>query len=261
MRTLVREHERVHELPFSSERKRMTVVYADATVAARFRKGAPESLAELARQLPSELLDAAERVGGRGPARARRRPSANSSRPAGRRRRARARPRPPRVIALHDPLRAFRRAAVDAARTAGIEIRMLTGDHPATAHTIGHALGLADDAILARATPADKLALVEELQADGDVVAVTGDGVNDAPALRRADVGVAMGRSGTEAAREAARSSSPTTTSRRSSPPSPRGGASATTSASSSPSSSPRTSARCSSSRSRSSPGSEPRSP
>ena len=81
---------------------------------------------------------------------------------------------------------------------------MLTGDHPATARTIGHALGLDDEAIVARATPADKLRLVEALQRRGDVVAVTGDGVNDAPALRRADVGVAMGRSGTEAAREAA---------------------------------------------------------
>ena len=81
---------------------------------------------------------------------------------------------------------------------------MITGDHPATARTIGHALGLADEAILARATPADKLALVQELQENGAVVAVTGDGVNDAPALRRADVGVAMGRTGTEAAREAA---------------------------------------------------------
>ena len=90
------------------------------------------------------------------------------------------------------------------ARAAGIEVRMITGDHPATARTIGHALGLPDEAILARATPADKLALVRELQEDGAIVAVTGDGVNDAPALRRADVGVAMGRTGTEAAREAA---------------------------------------------------------
>ena len=81
---------------------------------------------------------------------------------------------------------------------------MLTGDHPATARTIGHALGLAEDDVVARATPASKLALVEDLQARGEVVAVTGDGVNDAPALRRADVGIAMGGSGTEAAREAA---------------------------------------------------------
>ena len=81
---------------------------------------------------------------------------------------------------------------------------MLTGDHPATARTIGHAIGLRDEAILARATPAEKLALVARLQDEGEIVAVTGDGVNDAPALRRADVGIAMGRSGTEAAREAA---------------------------------------------------------
>jgi magnesium-transporting ATPase (P-type) len=80
---------------------------------------------------------------------------------------------------------------------------MLTGDHPETARTIGHALGLSDDAVHARITPLEKLRLVEELQEAGQVVAVTGDGINDAPALRRADVGVAMGKSGTEAAREA----------------------------------------------------------
>ncbi len=81
---------------------------------------------------------------------------------------------------------------------------MLTGDHPATARAIGRALALDDEAVHARITPADKLRLVEARQAEGEVVAVTGDGVNDSPALRRADVGIAMGRSGTEAAREAA---------------------------------------------------------
>jgi Ca2+-transporting ATPase len=81
---------------------------------------------------------------------------------------------------------------------------MLTGDHPVTARAIGRALGLPAEAIHSRVTPAEKLQLVEALQAHHEVVGVTGDGVNDAPALRQADVGVAMGRSGTEAAREAA---------------------------------------------------------
>ena len=108
------------------------------------------------------------------------------------------------MIALHDPLRATAAHSIAAARRAGIGVRMVTGDHPATARTIARALGLDESAVLARATPADKLALVESLQDAGEVVAVTGDGVNDTPALRRADVGVAMGRSGTEAARQAA---------------------------------------------------------
>lgn len=108
------------------------------------------------------------------------------------------------LVALHDPLRASARHAVDEAHAAGLRVEMLTGDHPVTARALGRALHLPDDAIHARITPEEKLRLVERLQAGGDVVAVTGDGVNDAPALRRADVGVAMGRSGTEAAREAA---------------------------------------------------------
>ena len=108
------------------------------------------------------------------------------------------------LVALHDPLRATASAAVAQARSAGLRVEMVTGDHPVTARAIGRLLGLPEEAIHARMTPAGKLELVERLQAQGDVVAVTGDGVNDAPALRRADVGIAMGRSGTEAAREAA---------------------------------------------------------
>ena len=80
---------------------------------------------------------------------------------------------------------------------------MLTGDHRLTALAVGRSLGLPAEAVHARVTPEEKLRLVERRQAEGEVVAVTGDGVNDSPALRRADVGVAMGRSGTEAAREA----------------------------------------------------------
>ncbi|MFN3477683.1 MAG: HAD-IC family P-type ATPase, partial [Candidatus Methylomirabilales bacterium] len=114
-------------------------------------------------------------------------------------------------------------------RSAGIQVKMITGDHAATARAIGERLGLAaevnaisgaqiesmsdealqrivaDTEIFARASPEHKMRLVRALQARGEVVAMTGDGVNDAPALKRADVGVAMGRNGTEAAKEASR--------------------------------------------------------
>jgi Ca2+-transporting ATPase len=193
----------VHELPFDPVRKRMTIVYDDADGRRAFVKGAPEALLACAREGDPELARAAAgwaeegfrvlAVGDRRLA-----PDAmlgadveTSVRLLG-------------LVALHDPLRETAPDAIARACGAGIEVRMVTGDHPATARTLAHALGLADDHVHARTTPADKLRLVEELQERGDVVAVTGDGVNDAPALRRADVGVAMGRSGTEAAREAA---------------------------------------------------------
>jgi len=200
---LVLEHRRVHEIPFSAERKRMSVVYDDGQGRHVFAKGAPELIAGLTARAQGDLLAAAETWAGEGL-----RVLALASRDLERDAPLDAEEverdlRLLGVVALHDPLRASAAPAVDAAFAAGIEVRMLTGDHPATARTIGHALGLADEAILARATPADKIALVEELQAGGEIVAVTGDGINDAPALRRADVGVAMGRSGTEAAREA----------------------------------------------------------
>jgi magnesium-transporting ATPase (P-type) len=132
------------------------------------------------------------------------------------------------LVGLIDPPRPEAVAAVADCRGAGIEVKMITGDHAATAAAIGRQLGLdsdgrvltgvdldrADDAALpalarqgavfARTTPEHKLRLVRALQAQGEVVAMTGDGVNDAPALKQADVGVAMGRKGTEAAKEAA---------------------------------------------------------
>ena len=107
------------------------------------------------------------------------------------------------ILGLADPLRPEAAESVRAAREAGLEVRMLTGDHSRTANAIGRQLGLAEHEIVARCTPAEKLALVDRLHRDGEVVVVTGDGVNDAPALRRAHVGVAMGLGGTEAAREA----------------------------------------------------------
>jgi Ca2+-transporting ATPase len=193
---------KVLEVPFEPERRRMAVVYEESTGRCAFVKGAPEVVFSLAAETPSqELVAAAAQWAAEGL-----RVLAVGER------RLSGTVMPDDVesglsvlglVALHDPLRPAAPAAIDAARDAGIRVCMLTGDHPETARTIGHVLGLSTSDVFARVTPIEKLRLVEELQAAGEVVAVTGDGINDAPALRRADVGVAMGRSGTEAAREA----------------------------------------------------------
>lgn len=106
--------------------------------------------------------------------------------------------------AMVDPPRPGVEDAIAACHTAGVGVQMVTGDHPRTAAAIGAAIGIAPDDVHARVAPEDKLRLVQALQARGEVVAVTGDGVNDAPALRQADIGVAMGQGGTAAAKEAA---------------------------------------------------------
>lgn len=133
------------------------------------------------------------------------------------------------LLALGDPPRPGAADVINAARRAGIRTIMITGDHPRTAQRIARDIGLthADGAIVtgtqvdamsesdlaraaatadvfARVAPHHKLRIVRALQRDGEVVAMTGDGVNDAPALRAADIGVAMGRTGTDAARQSA---------------------------------------------------------
>jgi magnesium-transporting ATPase (P-type) len=150
------------------------------------------------------------------------------------------------LVGMTDPPREEVIAAIGRCHTAGITVKMITGDHVRTAQAIGEQIGIGappaavlsseragsavsaaplralsgqeidrlsheelmqvvrEAHVFARATPEHKLRLVEALQAQGHVVAMTGDGVNDAPALKRADVGVAMGRKGTEAAKEAA---------------------------------------------------------
>ena len=105
---------------------------------------------------------------------------------------------------LVDPVRAEVADAIAACREAGIRTIMLTGDQQLTALTVGRQLGLEPEAIRSRVSPEGKLDLVAELQSRGEIVAMTGDGVNDAPALVRADIGVAMGRHGTDVARESA---------------------------------------------------------
>ncbi len=112
------------------------------------------------------------------------------------------------VIALQDPPRSDIPAAVDACHAAGVHVVMVTGDHPATARAIAASVGFDPDrhgdAVHARVTPSEKLDLVSGFQDSGEIVAMTGDGVNDAPALKKADIGIAMGQRGTDIAREAA---------------------------------------------------------
>jgi len=112
------------------------------------------------------------------------------------------------LIGIADPPRSEAIEAVAAARKAGIRTVMITGDHPVTAEVIVRELGIlrpgepAGEAVHARATPEDKLRIVRAWKARGAIVAMTGDGVNDAPALREAHVGIAMGKTGTEVTRE-----------------------------------------------------------
>ena len=114
------------------------------------------------------------------------------------------------LIGLADPPREGVPEALAAAHSAGIRTVMLTGDHPATAAAIAREIGLlrkgaeVSEHVHARVTPEDKLTLVRQWKERGEVVAMTGDGVNDAPALHEAHVGIAMGRIGTEVARESA---------------------------------------------------------
>ncbi len=232
---------RLKELPFDSERKRMTTLHANTEGFTGYTKGAPESvLLCCASQWTPEgalALDAALVIA-----------QADTLATQGLRVLALARrdhatlPEPLEadsieqhlqflgLIALIDPPRPEAAAAVRDCITAGIMPVMITGDHPATARAIAQRLGIVadqsaevltgqdlatlDDAALlqrvsqvqvyARVDPAQKIRIVEALQAQGEIVAMTGDGVNDAPALKRADIGVAMGKGGTDVAREAA---------------------------------------------------------
>ncbi len=129
------------------------------------------------------------------------------------------------LVGLMDPPRPEARDAIALCRQAGIAVKMITGDHPATATAVARELGLtgavisgaelarlspqqltarvAETAVFARVAPEHKVKIVQALQANGQVVAMTGDGVNDAPALKTADIGVAMGITGTEVSKEA----------------------------------------------------------
>ncbi len=218
---------RITEIPFDSERKRMTTVNVAAGGFEILVKGAPEAV--LPRCAGEEawrkaVLGRNEEAAGRG----------IRVLALARRRLAERPPDPDEVTdlqlvalaGLRDPVRPAAARSVAEARAAGITLLMATGDHPGTAAAIAEEVGLAPPpvhavtgrelrangfagdptrtAVYARVDPDQKLELVSRLQADGHVVGMTGDGVNDAPALRRADIGIALGRRGSDVAREAA---------------------------------------------------------
>jgi len=225
-----RRHPRVHVDPFDSVRKRMTTVHAVDGATTAYVKGSPAAVLACADLAPGELArvreaaDALAHDSLRVLALARRTavgsdfvdPEAHLKFLG--------------LVGMEDPPRPEVGEAIERCRRAGIRVIMVTGDHPATAEAIARETGLLsgrarvlqgtdldglDDAVLlaelqrpdvlvARVTPEQKLRIARTLRRGGEVVAMTGDGVNDAPALREADIGIAMGRGGTDVAREAA---------------------------------------------------------
>ncbi|WP_330180556.1 cation-translocating P-type ATPase [Nocardia sp. NBC_01503] len=217
---------RIGERPFDADRKRMTTIHRLPHGSRVICKGAPESIlnSTVLGDDPELLLRASEHAnrwahnGFRVLAVAQ---TDRADTPA-------AREDPERglhllgLIAIFDPPRTAAAATIAACRGAGIRPVLITGDHPGTARAVAAELGIItpDEAVVdcrepigpylttgtvfARATPDQKLTIIQALRDDGQVVAMNGDGVNDGPALRRADIGVAMGERGTEVARQAA---------------------------------------------------------
>ncbi len=227
------------EFPFDSERKRMTTGHAIDGQIVAYTKGAPESVVPLCTSIlgtdgprpidRDTVLADADRIAAEGyrviavalrpwdstPAKASEEAVETDLTLLG-------------LVGMMDPPRDEAAAAVNECLSAGITPVMITGDHPATARAIAERVGilpedglmitgtelakLSDDELLkqvtdirvyARVDPSQKVRIVEALRARGQYVAMTGDGVNDSPALKRADIGVAMGKVGTDAAREA----------------------------------------------------------
>ncbi|HET6425643.1 MAG TPA: HAD-IC family P-type ATPase, partial [Planctomycetaceae bacterium] len=233
---LEEELPRVDEIPFSSESKRMTTLHQTPGGVVAYAKGAPEVLLKscsmqlteqgevpLNEQGLQEIAEAGRRMAERALrvlALARQQQATSDS--------VNERLTLLGLVGMIDPPRPEAKVAVEKCETAGIRVVMITGDHPITAKAIATALGISkhgrvvtgaeldtfDDAALkkqideievcARVSPAHKLRIVGVLQDRGEVVAMTGDGVNDAPALRKANIGIAMGITGTDVTKEAA---------------------------------------------------------
>jgi len=228
---------RRHEIPFASETKRMTTLHASAGEGlVAFAKGAPEvilaSCTAWRAAEGDEPLDESRRQAILGAAR---KMAGEALRVLAVARKENATPADAErdmtflgLVGMIDPPRPEAKEAIRTCEQAGIRVVMITGDHPVTAQAVADELGIlrggrvvtgaeleemsdatleheaGSIAVYARVSPAHKLRVVEALQRQGHVVAMTGDGVNDAPALKRADIGVAMGITGTDVAKEAA---------------------------------------------------------
>ncbi len=238
---LEQEMPRLKELPFDSERKRMTTFHRTSETVLAFTKGSPEAVVPQCHRTlsangeqfidQSALLRTAETMAADGlrvlALAYRRWPALPASH------------HPAELeselvflgfVGLIDPPRSEVKEAVALCKSAGITPVMITGDHPATARAIARELGILVDGgggvmtgaelaqldqvafeteveqirVYARVDPAQKIKIVKALQDKGEIVAMTGDGVNDAPALKAANIGIAMGKGGTDVAREAA---------------------------------------------------------
>ena len=227
---------RVAEIPFTAETKRMTTLHQTSSGIVAYTKGAPEVIVQSCVRLltergedpvnetsKAEVLETARSMAG------------DALRVLGIAYKRDAGPEDAEndmtflgLIGMIDPPRPEARAAVRECEEAGIKVTMITGDHPLTAQAIADELGLSKDGrvvtgaeleamadaqlqqevcsidVCARVSPAHKLRVVTALQNRGQVVAMTGDGVNDAPALKKADIGIAMGITGTDVSKEAA---------------------------------------------------------
>ncbi|HET7540619.1 MAG TPA: cation-transporting P-type ATPase [Polyangiaceae bacterium] len=209
---------------FDPRRRLMSVVTSDAV----FTKGAPDAVFERCTQVAAAARRAAAHMAERGlrVIAVAQRATSGQALPSSASE-AEAALELLGLIGLADPPRREVKAALAVCRQAGLRVAMITGDHPGTARAIAQEVGLAVDLVVTgnelpedeaelgvlldregvvacRVAPEQKLRIAKALQARGHVVAMTGDGVNDGPALRQADIGIAMGRSGTDVARAAA---------------------------------------------------------
>jgi Ca2+-transporting ATPase len=188
--TIERARPRVEVTPFDSERKRMSIRRADGLL---YMKGAVEVVLARCTSGTDRAAEAAAQLATRG-LRVLAVAVGTSSDETNLTLLG--------LVGIADPPRTEAIDAVAAARAAGIRTVMITGDHPLTANAIARELGIEPGLVHARATAQEKLAIVRTWKGRGAVVAMTGDGVNDAPALREAHVGIAMGKTGTEVTRE-----------------------------------------------------------